>query len=396
MFNQDFQIARLPAVQFAAGAIDKLPSLLLPYTGNILLVTGKAAFTDSPRWQTLTQALNAAGRTWHHVRISDEPSPEQIDALVKEHHGHQIGVIAAIGGGSVLDAAKAIAGLLTSGDSVLDYLEGVGKGLTYQGPALPWIAVPTTAGTGSEATKNAVLSSRGEDGYKKSFRDEQLVAQVALIDPELLDTCSQAQLAANGMDAFTQLLESWVSLGASPFTDALSSHAMAIFRDGFWPAYHNDEHASEGRAKMAYASMISGITLAQAGLGSVHGLAAPLGAFFPAPHGEVCGTLLAAATKANIEIMRRRDNQNPALVKYAEAGVLLSNRYVSSAEEAQDTLIEVLEDWQEKLQLPRLSAYGMTEADIDRVVKNARGNSMKTNPVQLTNGELAALLTSRL
>ncbi len=168
-----------------------------------------------------------------------------------------------------------------------------------------------------------------------------------MIDPDLLDTCSQAQLAANGMDAFTQLLESWVSLGASPFTDALSSHAMAIFRDGFWPAYNNDEHASEGRAKMAYASMISGFTLAQAGLGSVHGLAAPLGAFFPAPHGEVCGTLLAAATKANIEIMRRRDNQNPALVKYAEAGVLLSNRYVSSAEEAQDTLIEVLEDWQE-------------------------------------------------
>ena len=198
------------------------------------------------------------------------------------------------------------------------------------------------------------------------------------------------------MDAFTQLLESWVSLGASPFTDALSSHAMAIFRDGFWPAYNNDENAGEGRAKMAYASMISGITLAQAGLGSVHGLAAPLGAFFPAPHGEVCGTLLAAATKANIEIMRRRDNKNPALVKYAEAGVLLSNRYVSSAEEAQDTLIEVLEDWQEKLQLPRLSTYGMTEKDIDRVVKNARGNSMKTNPVQLTNGELAALIQSRL
>jgi alcohol dehydrogenase len=220
---------------------------------------------------------------------------------------------------------------------------------------------------------------------------------VAIVDPELLASCPRALIAANGMDAFTQLLESWVSLRASPFTDALASSGMAAFRDGFWPAWEGDgPDAAAGRARIAYASLCSGITLAQAGLGSVHGLASPLGAFFPIPHGVVCGTLVAEATRVNIRVLRERDPDGIALKKYAEAGVLLTGRLFRSESEAQDGLVALLEEWTERLALPRLSDYGMKEADLDRVVANCRGGSMQTNPIVLTDDEVAGLARARL
>ena len=395
-FNSTFDIARLPAIHFADGAIAQLPDIVAGYKGKALLVTGQSSFLATPHWKTLTAALNARSIGWRQCAIADEPSPQLVDDAVAQFRDNEIGVVVGIGGGSVLDAAKAIAGLLITGNSVMDHLEGVGKGVPYQGPSVPFVAVPTTAGTGSEATKNAVLSVRGTDGFKKSFRDNQLVAEVALIDPALLESCSPELLAANGMDAFTQLLESYVSLRASPFTDALASSGMQAFRDGFWPAWENTENAAEGRARMAYASLCSGITLAQAGLGLVHGLASPLGAFFPIPHGVVCGTLVAAATRVNIEVLRQRDPGNPALRKYAEAGLLLGGMMYGSEEEAQNGLIEVLEGWTQRLQLPRLSHFGMSEADFDRVVANCRGGSMQTNPIKLADEEVARVLRARL
>ena len=174
----------------------------------------------------------------------------------------------------------------------MDHLEGVGPERPYHGPATPFIAVPTTAGTGSEATKNAVLTAPG--GFKKSFRDDKLVAEWAIIDPDLLATCSPALIGADGLDAFTQLLESFVSTRANPMTDALARSGIMAARDALSSLYHAQSAAA--RAQMAYASLLSGICLAQTGLGSVHGLASPLGAFFPIPHGVVCGTLVATAT----------------------------------------------------------------------------------------------------
>jgi len=395
-FNSHFDVARLPAIHFADGAIAQLPQIIAGYQGNVLLVTGKASFLATDHWQQLSAELDARDIRWQQFGVADEPSPQLVDEAVARFRDDEIQVVAGIGGGSVLDAAKAIAGLLPSGNSVMDHLEGVGRGIPYSGPALPWIAVPTTAGTGSEATKNAVLSVRGKHGFKKSFRDEQLVAEVALIDPQLLASCPPILLAANGMDAFTQLLESWVSLRASPFTDALASSGMQAFRDGFWPAWENKSGAAQGRARMAYASLCSGITLAQAGLGSVHGLASPLGAFFPIPHGIVCGTLVAQATRVNIQVMRERDPQNPALRKYAEAGLLLGGIMYASEEEAQDGLVEILEQWTERLQLPRLSHFGMSESDMHRVVANCRGGSMQTNPIKLHDEEVARVLQARL
>jgi len=392
-----FDVARLPEIRFGGGTFDHLPGILSCYGRSALLVTGAASLQQTPRWQRLLEALDAVGVNWQRVAVSGEPTPELVDEAVERFGSAGIDVVAGIGGGSALDAAKAIAGLLRSGTRVLDHIEGVGRGQPYTGPATPFVAVPTTAGTGSEATKNAVLSRQGVDGFKKSFRHPDLVAQVAVVDPDLLASCPKPQIAANGMDAFTQLLESYVSLRASPFTDALASSAMQAFRDGFWQAWEVDDPlAQKGYQKLAYASLCSGITLAQCGLGSVHGLASPLGAFFPIPHGVVCGTLVAAATRTNIEALRQREPNNPALRKYAEAGILLSGRMFSSESAAQDGLAELLEQWTERLSLPRLGDFGMTEEDIGRVVANCRGGSMQTNPLVLSDAELAALLQQRL
>ena len=318
-----------------------------------------------------------------------------VDEAVRALHAELIDVVIGIGGGSALDAAKAIAGLLKPGNSVMDHLEGVGPELPYVGPATPFIAVPTTAGTGSEATKNAVLSVQGRDGFKKSFRDEKLVAVHALVDPDLLATCPAGVIAANGMDAFTQLLESYVSSRAAPLTDSLAWGGMKAARDGLLALYA-DASDPGARERMAYAALVSGITLAQVGLGSVHGLAAPLGAFFPIPHGVVCGTLVATATRINIEALRAREPGHPALEKYAQVGRLLSKRGNIDRDAAHTALIDTLDSWTRELELQTLAHFGVTQADIPRIVANSRGSSMKTNPILLDDSEIAAIVAARM
>jgi len=391
-----FSIARLPRIEFGAGGIKKLPDLIAQYGNRVLLVTGQRSFPESPHWRTLLAALEKADVDWAQVRINDEPSPQNVDETVRQFHGKAFTAVAGIGGGSVLDAAKAIAGLLPVGDSVMDYLEGVGPEKPYQGPALPFIAVPTTAGTGSEATKNAVLSVRGPNGFKKSFRDDQLVPQYALLDPDLLASSPPTQIAANAMDALTQLLESYVSIKANPFTDALAESGLRAVRDGLFAWYENGGNAAEGRTQMAYAALLSGIGLAQTGLGSVHGLASPLGAFFPIPHGAVCGTLVGAATRVNLAALRERDPDHPAWRKYARAGDLLYGRHFPSLEEGHAALLALLDEWTERLNLPRLNTYGIQESDFPQIVVHSRGSSMKTNPLTLSDAEITNVLRQRL
>lgn len=377
-----FTIARLPRIEFGAGVIRKLPDIVSAYGRRLLLVTGRRSFVESSACEWLFGELERRGFSWEHLRVAGEPSPSFIDGAVAQLRGVGIDAVIAIGGGSALDAAKAIAGLLKPGNSVMDHLEGVGPELPYRGPSTPFVAVPTTAGTGSEATKNAVLSVPGQ--YKKSFRDDALVAEWAIVDPDLLATCPPELIAADGMDAFTQLLESFVSTRANPMTDALARSGLVAASEALLPLFGHQ--SAEAREKMAYASLISGICLAQTGLGSVHGLAAPLGAFFPIPHGVACGTLLAAATRVNLIALRQRDPQNPALVKYEEVRRLLGA----------DDLVAMLTGWTERLALPRLSTYGVTEADLPRIVANSRGSSMKTNPVVLTDEEIAQVVKERL
>lgn len=394
---QAFSVSRLPEIRFGSGRVGELGEVLRSRGRRVLLVTGRRSFVTGPHWGPLLAQLRQQGMSWEHQSVEDEPSPTLVDSAVARFRNQGIEVVAGIGGGSVLDAAKAIAGLLVPGNPVLDHLEGVGHNRPYRGPALPWIAVPTTAGTGSEATKNAVLSVRGPGGYKKSFRDERLVAEIALLDPGLLATCPHHLLAADAMDAFTQLLESWVSLGASPFTDALAWSGLRAIRDGLWPALEPDHPGwSAGLERLAYGSLISGITLAQAGLGSVHGLASPLGAFFPIPHGVVCGTLVAEATALNIQALEAREPGSQALDKYADAAALLTGKTFGDRSEAHAALVSLLRDWLERLALPRLAAYGMGVEQIELVVANCRGGSMRTNPLVLTDGELASVLRARL
>jgi len=391
-----FSISALPGIVFGDGVRRRLPELAATFGRRVLLVTGAASFTQSAAWPELLASLQAQGLSHAHVRVSGEPSPQLADALAQQFRGENMDVVIGIGGGSVLDAAKAVAGLLRVNNSVMDFLEGVGPELPYPGPATPFIAVPTSAGTGSEATKNAVLSVQGKNGFKKSFRHETLVPRYAVIDPELLATCPQTLIAADGMDALTQLLESYVSLKANPFTDALALSGITAVRDALLPWYMGEGDLAAHRRAMAYAALLSGITLAQVGLGSVHGLAAPLGAFFPIPHGVVCGTLVANCSEMNVRAMRQREPLNPALDKYAVLGRLLIRQTELSDDAACQALIDLLLQWTTDLQLPLLSAYGMQAADIPRVVANCRGSSMKTNPISLNDDEVAEILEERL
>ena len=391
----DFSLSRLPRIEFGSGVLATLPCIARGYGTHVLLVTGAGSLKASPFWSAVTSGLKAQGMSWLHLAIPGEPSPQMVDEAVRALHTESINIVIGIGGGSALDAAKAIAGLLKPGNSVMAHLEGVGPELPYAGPATPFIAVPTTAGTGSEATKNAVLSVQGMDGFKKSFRDEKLVAEVALVDPDLLATCPPSVIAANGMDAFTQLLESYVSSRAAPLTDSLAWGGMKAARDGLLALYADAGNAM-ARERMAYAALVSGITLAQVGLGSVHGLAAPLGAFFPIPHGVACGTLVATATRINIETLRVREPAHPALGKYAQVGRLLSRQGQLDRDAAHAALIDTLDAWTRELKLPTLAHYGVTPADIPRIVANSRGSSMKTNPIRLDDAGISTILTARI
>jgi alcohol dehydrogenase len=394
-----FDVAALPRVIFGSGRISELAGITREFGCRALVVTGAKSFCSSVHWQPLVDSLAAQHIRWDQAGIDGEPSPSTIDDIVTRFSKKGIDVVIGIGGGSTMDGAKAIAGLLPSGNSVMDYLEGVGRGVAYQGPATPLIAVPTTAGTGSEATKNAVLSRRGDGGFKKSFRHPSLVARVALLDPDLMKALPQPLMATQAMDAITQLIESYVSVNASPFTDVLALSGIEAARDGLFTAVEcTGKRAAAGRAAMMYAAFCSGITLAQAGLGVVHCLASPLGAFFPIPHGAVCGTLLGAATRVNIESMQSRDPENPALPRYARISSLFSQDPMLMADEprALTHLVDTLDAWIKRLDMPFLSTYGVRDTDFPRIVAGCQSGSKATNPVALTDSEMTAILAQRI
>jgi alcohol dehydrogenase class IV len=395
-----FALGRLPRITFGEGTFARVAAIAAAHGSRVLLVTGGRSLAASGRRDTLlaslaTEGLTLAGETI----VTDEPSPTIVDGAVAANRGRDIDVVLAVGGGSVLDAAKAIAGLLRSGASVVDHLEGLPGYRPYDGTPVPLVAVPTTAGTGSEATRNAVISERGPAGYKRSFRDERLVAADAVVDPELLAGASSDGIAANGLDATTQLLEAYVSTKAGPITDALALAGLAAARDGLlaWHADPDGPAAPAARSRMAFAALLSGICLAHAGLGGVHGLASPLGAQLPIPHGVACGTTLAGITAANVAALEVRDPGSPALDRYATLGRLLVRLpETASAADARAALVAALHDWTTRLAVPGLRHYGLDEAGIGSIVADGRGSSMKTNPIVLTDDELADVLRAAL
>ena len=388
-----FSFAATPQILFGIGQRRRLPEIIRRLGNKVLLVTGRYSFDASPLCVELMKTLENEFAL-QRQRVSEEPSPTLVDETVTRFRSFAPDCVVAIGGGSVIDAAKAIAGLLPSGDSVMEYLEGVGRGKTYRPPATPLIVLPTTAGTGSETSKNAVLSTVGGDGFKKSFRNDALVAKHVVLDPELTLACPAGITAACGMDALTQLLESYVSRQASSLTDALALSGLEKIGNSLLKAVEQGDDI-EARADMLYAASLSGLTLANAGLGTVHALASPLGAFFPIPHGEACGAMLYEATKTNIELLQQQ-SANAALQKYARAGRVLSQRPDIEDEKAIAALLELLHLWSRRLQMPRLSSYGIEQRDIAKIVDHASGGSLKTNPVLLPREKLILLVQSCL
>ncbi len=386
-----FEVSGFPAIVFGEGALARAPEIVSRFGRRALLVTGARSLDGTGRLGALEAGLAEAGVSWERARVEGEPSPAVVDACVARFRRDPIEVVLGVGGGSALDAAKAVAGLLRTGRSVMDHLEGVGRGIPYEGPAVPFVAAPTTAGTGTEATRNAVLGERGSAGYKRSFRHEALVPRWAVVDPDLLEGCPPELIAADGMDALTQLLEAYVSIRANPFSDALAESGLLAARDGLLPWFEGTGDPRAARERMAWASLLSGIALAQAGLGAVHGLSPPLGSLFPIAHGVVCGTLVAAATEANLRALGARAPGSPALAKYARAAEILSGRPARG-----EDLVELLGRWTERLRLPRLGSFGVAEADLPRIVAGCRGASMRTNPVELSDEEVAAIVRSRL
>ncbi|MCH2207378.1 MAG: iron-containing alcohol dehydrogenase [Lentisphaerales bacterium] len=295
----NFSFTPFPQILFGEGEFLKLAQKL---SGNdeVLIIVGGQSLQKSGLLKPFTDALNQLEIQSSIVSIDSEPSPEMIDSVTEKFRPENIDKVIAIGGGSVLDAGKAIAAMLPLTDGITNYLEGVGT-KSHPGSTVSFIAVPTTAGTGSEATKNAVISSISADGFKKSLRHDNFIPTMAIIDPKLMLSCPQELTAACGLDAITQLLESYVSSKANPITDALALGALKRVLPAFERAVTKGKEDLEARAAMAYGALISGITLANAGLGIVHGFASPIGGFFDIPHGVVCGTLLPAATETNIK-----------------------------------------------------------------------------------------------
>ena len=389
----EFSFASTPRILFGAGQRRRLAQSVRLFGTKVLLVTGQRSFDASPLCRELLDDLENEFDL-KRQQISEEPSPQLVDDTVARFQPFAPDCVVAIGGGSVIDAAKAVAGLLPSGDSVMEYLEGVGHGKTYQSPSTPFIALPTTAGTGSETSKNAVLSMVGDDGFKKSFRSDALIARCVILDPELTLACPASVTAACGMDALTQLLESYVSRQANLLTDALALSGLErAGRSLVRAVEHGDD--IEARADLVYAASLSGLTLANAGLGTVHALASPLGAYYPIPHGEACGAMLYEAVKTNIEKLQQQ-SANVALLKYAQAGRVLCQRPELDNERALIGLLDLLHSWTKQFQMPRLSSYGVKDGDVAKIVDHASSGSLKTNPVSLSRNELLLLVHSCL
>jgi alcohol dehydrogenase len=395
-----FGLSRLPRITFGSGAVAELPGAVARHGRRCLLVTGGASFSmlglDDIDERLAAHGVELAGR----VRAPSEPGPDVVDAFAETARDLDADVVLGIGGGSVIDTAKSVAGLAHSGSRVMDHLEGVGRGIDYTGPALPFIAVPTTAGTGSEVTRNSVITVRSPGGFKRSFRDERLIAAEAIVDPDLAAACGPSLIAANGLDASIQLLEAYTSRRAGPVTDALALEGLAAARDGLlpWHTAPSGPGAATARARMAYAALLSGMCLANAGLGAVHGLAAPIGALLPITHGAACGALLVATTRANLERLATLGAPGAdARERYARVGRLLAGLAVSTPiEEALEGLMAILETWTRMLDTPRLGALGLSPDHLDTVIAGVSTNSMSGNPVDLTPEHLESILRSSL
>lgn len=376
-----FDLAVPADIRFGAGRVGEVPETVAGWGGRrVLLVTGRSP----SRAVRLVDGLERAGIATTTYAVAGEPGVQTVRDAVTAAGGCD--AVIGFGGGSAIDVAKAVAVLAVSGADPLDHLEVIGQGQPITRPGLPCLAVPSTAGTGSEVTRNAVLSG---DGVKASLRSPLMLPRVAIIDPDLLAGVPDDTIAASGMDALAQVIEPFLSRKANPFTDALARDGIVRSARSLRRAYVDGMVAADVRQDLAVTSLFGGLCLANSGLGAVHGIAAALGARLGAPHGAVCAAVLAPATEVNVRALRDRGSPGQ-LLRTTELAVLLTG----SADAEPDDVAPWLADLSASLRVTGLSAYGLTGADTDEVVAAAqRASSMKGNPVDLTDAEVAEILS---
>jgi alcohol dehydrogenase class IV len=381
-----FEFNTASRIIFGAGQISRLTELGPPF-GSVAVII-HAGNEDSPDVLPVKRILEGKQIKLTVIRQRGEPRVELVDAMVEKARRVDCDWVIGVGGGSAMDAAKAVAGLLGNGGNALDYVEVVGKGQKLTKPAAPWIAVPTTAGTGAEVTRNAVLTA---DNFKVSMRSEHLLARIAIVDPELGKDVSKNTVAASGMDALCQLIESYTSTGANPITDDLALHGIEAANGALLSLYQHPREVTL-REPMFLAALLSGITLTNAGLGAVHGFAAPLGAHFPIPHGVICAALLPAVVAANVQASREKGN-GETLARYAAIGKIITRDASLTNDAAIDILFPSLWRLLRDLHIPPLSKFNVQEADMPELIYLARhSSSMKYNPIKLSDEALAQIL----
>lgn len=375
-----FEFATATRIIFGEGTAATLPELVRSFGTRPFVITG----SSSARAGWLVSALSAET-----LAVPGEPTVDLVRDGAQRVREAACDVVVALGGGSVIDAGKAIACIATNGGDPLEFLEVVGKGRAIEAAPLPFLAMPTTAGTGSEVTRNAVLASV-KDGVKASLRSPMMLPRVALVDPELTYALPPAITANTGLDALTQLIEPYVSARANPLADAFCIEGMGRAAVALGRAYH-DGADREARHDMALASLFGGLALANAGLGVVHGFAAPLGGSWNAPHGALCAALLPHGMAVNIAALRARAPRHPSLERYAAIARLLTGRKEATVEEGVEWVRALCAD----LNVPQLRAWGITQADLPAVVeKAAHASSMQANPLPLTGEELLAVVSA--
>lgn len=386
-----FDFFSVPRLVFGRGQFARLPELAASMGSTALVVYNGDEQGRGGALDRLIAMVSVAGMRYVLFRQNGEPKVEDVDRAIAAGKQGGCDMVIALGGGSAIDAAKAAAGLLANGGSALDYMEVVGKGQKIAKPALRWIAVPTTAGTGAEATRNAVIGFP-EKQFKASIRSELLLPRVALVDPELTVGNPRQITASSGMDALCQCIESYTSNAAEPMTDALVIEGVARAGRSLRRAYENGQDL-EAREDMSLAALLSGIALTNVGLGAVHGFAAPMGANFPIPHGTVCALLLPHVMSANVAALRAHAEGRAALARYASIGRTLAGPAAQSEESAIDAGIEFTASLARDLAIPPLSRFGFDEQDIAPMVALARkSSSMRYNPVALSDEALAGIL----
>jgi alcohol dehydrogenase class IV len=384
-----FCVAR---IVFGRGTLDRIGPLCAGFGRRALVVTNAGQRGDGGVVDRLESLLDAAGVTVTCCQQRGEPTVADVEQALQAARSAACDLVVGLGGGSAIDAAKAVAGLLTNPGSPLDYMEVVGQGQPLRQPAAPWIAVPTTAGTGAEATRNAVIGCT-EKKSKASLRSEHLLARIAVVDPELAVSAPPEVTAASGLDALCQLIESYTSNRAQPMTDALALQGVSLAAPAL-PRVCADGKDLDAREAMALAALLSGITLANAGLGAVHGFAAPLGANFPIPHGTICAALLPHVVSANIAALAAESAEHPYLVRYAELGRRLSGGAALHREAALEAGPRFLSELVNQLNIPPLRGFGLQPEHIPDMVALARkASSMRYNPVVLSGETLTQILS---